>query len=84
MEITAVISILSWINDLLVILSYGNNRNIALVVLATLESNYAVNQRVKSVVATHTDVCTGVVYCTTLTNEDITGLAYLATPDFNT
>ena len=70
--------------DLSVLLCERSNRNVALVVLATLECYNAVNQSVESVVTTHTDVCTGVVNCTTLTYDDITGFAYLATPNFHT
>lgn len=67
-----------------VLLCKRSNRNVALIVLATLECHYTVNQSVESVVTTHTDVCTWVVNCTTLTYDDITGFAYLATPDLHT
>ena len=68
----------------LVLLCKRSNRNVALVVLTTLECYDTVNQSVESVVTTHTDGCTGIMICTTLTYDDITGLACLATPDFNT
>jgi hypothetical protein len=43
----------------------------------------AVDECEDSVVFTHTYVQTGVVYCTTLTFDDVTGAAVAATKDFN-
>ena len=48
------------------------------------ELNCTVNQCKKSVVLTHTHVVTGVVYCTSLTNDDVTGLAYLTAENLYT
>jgi len=65
-------------------LSSGDYRNVALVVTSLLELYSAVNECVECVVRTHSHVLTGMVYCTSLTYDDVTGLAYLATENLYT
>lgn len=60
-----------------------NYRNCALVFSTGFENNGTIYQGVQSVVATHTDVFTGVELSTSLTNDDIACLASLTTENLN-
>jgi hypothetical protein len=72
---------LSW--RVLLSLSVGHHID-ELAALFTGSKYYnAVDECEDSVVFTHTYVQTGVVYCTTLTFDDVTGAAVAATKDFN-
>ena len=51
-----------------------NNRNVRLVVSLLAEAYSTVDESVKSVILTHSDVQTWIVYSTSLTNEDVTCL----------
>ena len=62
----------------------GDYRDVALVVTSSLELYSTVNKCVECVVRTHTHVLTGMVYCASLTHDDVTGLAYLATENLYT
>ena len=62
----------------------GDYRNVALVVTSSLELYSTVNKCVECVVRTHTHVLTGMVYCTSLTYDDVTGLAYLTAENLYT
>ena len=62
----------------------GDYRDVALVVTSSLELYGTVNECVECVVRTHTHVLTGMVYCTSLTYDDVTGLAYLTAENLYT
>ena len=62
----------------------GDYRNVALVVTSLLELYSTVNKCIECVVRTHTHVLTGMVYCTSLTYDDVTGLAYLTAENLYT
>ena len=59
---------------------YRNDASVLTTFVSTfLESDYAVYQCVKSMVLTHTYVCTGIVNCAALANNDVTGYTLLST-----
>lgn len=64
--------------------SYRLYGDVRLVVAFASEGNDTIGQSVQSVVRTHTHVCTGFVYRTALTHDDVTCLCDLSTPDFYT
>ena len=61
-----------------------NYRNVASVSATLLEAYDTIYQCVESVVATHTDVFTRIVNCTSLTYNDVTSFALLSTPNLHT
>ena len=62
----------------------GDDRNETLVVTSLLELYGTVNECVECVVRTHTHVFTGMMYCTSLTYDDVTCLTNLTTEDLYT
>ena len=65
------------------LLSDGSNAHVRLTRTLLAEANGTVNQCKQSVVLTHTDVLTGIVYSTALANDDVTSLSELTTEQLN-
>lgn len=61
----------------------GSNAHIRLTRALLAEANGTVNKCEKSVVLTHTDILTGIVYSTALANDDVTSLSELTTEQLN-
>lgn len=55
----------------------------AAVALSAVEGNNAVNKSEEGVILTHAYILTGIVYSTTLANDDVAGNAGLSTPNLN-
>lgn len=65
-------------------LSFGQYRNGGTVQTTSLEGHDTVGQGIQGIVLTHTYVLAGIVTCTTLANDYVTGDALLSTKNLNT
>jgi hypothetical protein len=64
-------------------LCFRYNRYYALVTLALVEIDGAVNQCIKSVILTNTYIVAWVVLCATLADDNVSSQNLLAAPDLN-
>lgn len=71
------------INSVYLSLGFRYHRHYALVAASLVEVNHTVNQRIKRIVLTNTNVFAWIVLRTALANYDVAGDALLAAPDFN-
>ena len=63
--------------------SCNNNRYDTAVAVATLEDNSTISESIEGMIAAHTYILARVMNGTTLTNDDVTSLTGLSTPNLN-
>jgi hypothetical protein len=60
--------------------NYGNN---ALVVATFFEIDNSVDQSIECIILTDTNIVARIMFCATLTNNDVASYYFLATPNLN-